>query len=74
MKQLVERVNGVDNDAKAIDLRRMAIADGVAERYENTLRDISQRLYALEEDGTQRETTAAPPSATAGLRYWFASY
>ena len=46
--QLVQRVNQIDDFAKDIDLRLTTIADGVAGRYEGTIRDISQRLFALE--------------------------
>ena len=46
--QLAERVIGADALTKAVDTCLTIIADGTAERYENTLRDIRERLYALE--------------------------
>ena len=56
--QLVQRVNQIDDFAKAIDLRLTTIADGVAGRYEGTMRDMSQRLFALE--GSARTARPQP--------------
>ena len=47
--QLVQRVNQIDDFARTIDLRLTTIADGVAGRYEGTMRHISQRLFAMED-------------------------
>ena len=55
--QLFERVHGVDNVADAIGHRLTTIAEGVAGRHENTLRDFGVRLYALE----QLANNARPP-------------
>ena len=45
--QVVEPVNGIDNFAKAVDLRLTTMAAGVAGRYERTMVDINRLLYAL---------------------------
>ena len=60
--QLLGSVNSVDAFGKAVDLRLTTITEGVADRYEKTLRAV----------GMQCKSASAPASATAELRYWFA--
>ena len=64
--QLVERANVANAPTRAVDTRLTTIADGVAERYENTLRDIGEGSSALETLACNASPPQAPPNYSIG--------